>query len=260
MGRLLGGPELGEARRNPADHGIVQHGRDDDAASPLLLRCLLPSLFPSLLSGPPRDVAVPARVIEMQVQAKDDSAVLRLVPIGIGHGLLEFDGGTQRRSGTREFGPRPVTRQLDQPSAVARQGGLEALDAVLRQPRQPAAFVLRRDAGTTDHVRVQIAAMPFASRTMEPLLEPRPASCDASDPARVGSRTLGALFAQTVSPPAKTGPAWRRCSSFQANAGVGDDLLPDLGFAGDVGGGLGLRAGQGFHALLAIRLPHLGRL
>jgi hypothetical protein len=39
--------------------------------------------------------------------------------------------------------------------------------------------------------------------------------------------------------------------SFQTDAGVGDDLLPDLGFAGDVGGGLARRAGRGFHALLA---------
>ena len=47
-------------------------------------------------------------------------------------------------------------------------------------------------------------------------------------------------------------------ASFEADAGVGDDLLPDLGFAGDVGSGLGLRAGQRLHALLAVGLAHFG--
>ena len=49
-------------------------------------------------------------------------------------------------------------------------------------------------------------------------------------------------------------------ASFEADTGVGDDLLPDLGFAGDVGSGLGLRAGQGLHALLGVGRLHLGRL
>jgi len=66
-----------------------------------------------------------------------------------------------------------------------------------------------------------------------------------------------ALFAflACVAGPAVAGPV-----SFQADAGVGDDLFPDIGFAGDVGSGLVRRAGQGFHALLAVRLSTSGAL
>ncbi|HEY6717866.1 MAG TPA: hypothetical protein VI232_16115, partial [Reyranella sp.] len=74
---------------------------------------------------------------------------------GVGHGLLELDGRAQRLGCTGEFGPHTVVCPLDQASAVARYGGLEAFDTVLHQPSHPAAFVLFRQAGMTDHVCVK---------------------------------------------------------------------------------------------------------
>src|SRR5215204_4703137 len=80
--------------------------------------------------------------------------------------------------------------------------------------------------------------MPRSSRTMECLaVEPRPPSCGASHPAHVGFPTVRALFR----------------TSLQPDAGVGDDLLPDLGLASDVGCRLSLRAGDRLHALLGVR-------
>jgi hypothetical protein len=110
----------------------------------------------------------------MQAETKDDSGVLGLPAIGVGHGLLELDGRAQRLGRTGKFGPRPVICRLDQASAVARHGGLEALDAVLHQPRRPESFMLSRQAGRTDHVCVKNyrhAARRSGHRT---LLELRP--------------------------------------------------------------------------------------
>ena len=55
-----------------------------------------------------------------------------------------------------EFGPHTIAGQLDQASAVARYGGLEAFDAVLHKPRRPVVFLLPRGAAITDHVCVKI--------------------------------------------------------------------------------------------------------
>src|SRR5215831_20102301 len=46
--------------------------------------------------------------------------------------------------------------------------------------------------------------------------------------------------------------------SFQPDTGVGNDLLPDLGLAGDVSGRLVLRAGDRLHALLGVGGAYLG--
>src|SRR6185312_3718069 len=45
---------------------------------------------------------------------------------------------------------------------------------------------------------------------------------------------------------------------FEPDAGVGDDLLPGLGFLGDVGRRLVDRAAERHHALLGIGVAHLG--
>ena len=91
----------------------------------------------------------------MQAQAKDNGRLARLVAVCFGHGLLEFDGGTQCGYSAGEFGTGTATRQLDEASAMAGQDRFEALYAVLRQPSHPAVFVVRRDAGATDHIRVK---------------------------------------------------------------------------------------------------------
>ena len=184
-GAQPGAAELGEACPDPPGHGIAQWRGDHDAAAPCLLRCPL--------LGPARDAF--ARIAEMQAEAKDDSAVRGLAAIGVGHGLLELDGRTKRLGGTREFGPRTVVRQLDQAAAVTRHGGLEAFDAVLRQPRRPASCVLPRQAGIIDHVCVENRR--HAARRSDHgacPLESEPAFCVVPATTRVGFRTVEALF------------------------------------------------------------------
>ena len=55
------------------------------------------------------------------------ASVLGLIPVGLGHCLLELDGRAQRVYRTGKFGQRAVAGQLDQPAAMARQGRLETL-------------------------------------------------------------------------------------------------------------------------------------
>ena len=59
----------------------------------------------------------------MQADAEHDGGVLRLIPIGFRHRLLELDGGAERIHGAGELGQRAVARQLDQPAAMAGQIG-----------------------------------------------------------------------------------------------------------------------------------------
>ena len=88
----------------------------------------------------------------MQADAEHDGGVLGLIPIGLGHCLLELDGGAQRIDGAGELDQRSVAGQLDQPPAVARQYRLEALLAVFSQARQRAALVAAHQAGIAHHI------------------------------------------------------------------------------------------------------------
>ena len=69
-------------------------------------------------------VSIHDEVAEMQPDAKHDPCVLRLIPIGLGHCLLELDGRAKRVNGAGELDQRAVAGQFDQPPAVAREQGL----------------------------------------------------------------------------------------------------------------------------------------
>ena len=71
---------------------------------------------------------------------------------GLGHGLLELDGGAQRIDGAAKFGERPVAGQLDKPTSVLGQHGIEAFGAVLAQARQRPALITPHQAGVNDNV------------------------------------------------------------------------------------------------------------
>ena len=86
-------------------------------------------------------VAIDDQVAEVQADAEHDGGVLGLVPVGLGHGLLELDGGAQRIDGAGELDQRAVAGQLDQPAAMAGQHRLEPLLAMLPQPRKRAALI-----------------------------------------------------------------------------------------------------------------------
>ena len=56
---------------------------------------------------------------------------LGLVPIGLGHGLLELDGSAQRIDGARKLDQGTIAGELDQAAAMAGQHRFQAQFAVL---------------------------------------------------------------------------------------------------------------------------------
>ena len=97
-------------------------------------------------------VAIDDQVAEMQADAEHDGGVLRLVSIGLDHGLLELDGGAQRIDGAGELDQGAVAGQLDQPATVSGECRLQSLLAMLAQARQRAALVPPHQAGVADNV------------------------------------------------------------------------------------------------------------
>ena len=66
-------------------------------------------------------VAFDDQIAEVQADPEHNARVFRLVAVGLGHGLLEFDGGAKRIDSTWELDQGTVAGQLDQPAAVAGQ-------------------------------------------------------------------------------------------------------------------------------------------
>ena len=81
--------------------------------------------------------------------------VLRLVPVGLGHGLLELDGRAQSVHGAWELDQSAVTGQLDQPSAMASQSGLQPLCPMGFQPGKGAVLVTAHQARIASDIRCQ---------------------------------------------------------------------------------------------------------
>ena len=55
----------------------------------------------------------------------------RLIPVGVGHGMLEGDGSGKRIHGACELDESAVADELDETSTIAGDGGLESVDTVL---------------------------------------------------------------------------------------------------------------------------------
>ena len=102
--------------------------------------------------------------------------VLGLVPVGLGHGLLELDGRAERVHGAGELDQRTVARQLDQPAAVAGQCRLQALGAMGLQPGQRAVLVAAHQARVANDIRRQDRRQspynPLAGQGASPRLQP----------------------------------------------------------------------------------------
>ena len=83
----------------------------------------------------------------MQANTEYDGRVLRLILVGLGHGLLELDGSAKRIDGAAELNQGAVTGQLDQPTAMPSQCRLQTLLPVLPQARDRATLVppIRRE-------------------------------------------------------------------------------------------------------------------
>src|SRR5262245_45160041 len=79
---------------------------------------------------PVKVVAIDNKVAQMQTHAEYERGVCGLVSVGVGHCLLELDGGTQRINGAGELDQGAVARQLDKPASMACQHWLEVLFAM----------------------------------------------------------------------------------------------------------------------------------
>ena len=73
--------------------------RDYDASR----RCLALQACSYVYAISVKIVSIHDEVAEMQPDAKHDPCVLRLIPIGLGHGLLELDGRLERIDSTGKF-------------------------------------------------------------------------------------------------------------------------------------------------------------
>ena len=69
----------------------------------------------------------------MHADAEHNGGVRRLVLIGFGHNLLEFDSGAERIHRAGELDQGAVARQLDQSPTVAGQDRFQTLLAVFSQ-------------------------------------------------------------------------------------------------------------------------------
>jgi hypothetical protein len=58
-------------------------------------------------------VTIDDKIAEMQTDSEYDPAVFGLIPIGLRHSLLEFDGRAQRFHGARKLGQRAIPGELD---------------------------------------------------------------------------------------------------------------------------------------------------
>ena len=75
-----------------------------------------------------------------------------LMAIGIGHRLLDLDGGAQRFDRAGEFDHGAIARELDQPAAVPPDGGLDAFDAMRLESEVRPAFIAAHQAGIAHDV------------------------------------------------------------------------------------------------------------
>ena len=71
-------------------------------------------------------VVVDHQVTEVEADAEHDGGVRRLMAVGVGHRLLDLDGGAQRLDCARELDHGPIAGELDHPAAVTPHGGLDA--------------------------------------------------------------------------------------------------------------------------------------
>ena len=98
-------------------------------------------------------VAIDDQVAQVQAHPEHKRSVLRLVAVGLGHGLLELDGGAQRIHGAGELDQRPVAGQLDQtPSAISSATGSSAGSDGSCEARKGPALVTPHQAGVADNV------------------------------------------------------------------------------------------------------------
>ena len=100
-------------------------------------------------------VAIHDQVAKVQADAEHDGGVLGLVPVGLGHGLLELDGGAQSVHGAWELDQGAVAGQLDQPSAMASQNGLQPLGPMGFQPGKGAVLITAHQARVANDIRRQ---------------------------------------------------------------------------------------------------------
>ncbi len=110
-------------------------------------------------------VAIDDQVAEVQSDPEHDGGVLGggvlgLIPIGLGHRLLELNGRAQGVHGAGKLDQSAIAGQLDQPPTVACQHRLETLFAMFPQASERAALVPAHQPGVADHVHCHDGSQP----------------------------------------------------------------------------------------------------
>jgi hypothetical protein len=129
--------EVAEIRLEPAGDSIVNVAGDHDFSS----RSLALQASGDVHTIAIEVVALDDQVAQMQADAKHDPGLFGLLPVGLGHGLLKLDGGTQRIHGTGKLCKCPVPGQLDQPAAMPGHRRLEPFLPMCAQPGQRATLI-----------------------------------------------------------------------------------------------------------------------
>ena len=116
-------PEVVELRLDPVADEIMHCARDHDATRRRF--ALQPRRHVDAIAV--EVVAVDDQVAQVQADAEHNGSILGLILVGLGHGLLELDGGAQRINRAGELDQSPVASQLDQPPSMTRQYRLQTL-------------------------------------------------------------------------------------------------------------------------------------
>jgi hypothetical protein len=116
--------KIAKGRLYPASHGFMDRTRDYNAASSSL----------RFETGGDVDAisvqiaAIDDQVAQVEAYTEHKRGIAGLAGVGLGHGLLELDGGAERIDCAGELDSGPVTGQLGQTASVLRQHGIECSD------------------------------------------------------------------------------------------------------------------------------------
>ncbi len=99
-----------------ARHRLVNGARDDDATGRRF--CFQAGSY--VHSVTVEVIAIHDQVAEIHADTEHDSGVFGLILVGVGHGLLKFDGGAKSTHCTREFNQRTIAGEFDQSATVTR--------------------------------------------------------------------------------------------------------------------------------------------
>jgi hypothetical protein len=99
--------------------------------------------------------AIDDQVAKMKPDPEHDGSVLSLMPIGLGHDLLELNGCTDLIYRTGELNQCTIASQLDQPAAMGRQYRLQAFGKMEPEASKRTVLLASHQARVASDIRRQ---------------------------------------------------------------------------------------------------------